>query len=133
MKTWNERLAIALEHRGFKPADLARAVRVSPVAVSNWVHGHTKDLKGKNLYEVCSVLKIREAWLLDGKGEMDAPPIIDAKKISDLPEEVRSALKCLLELPTSQVLEFAKGIESKVRENNAFFEELSNIRNRKSA
>ena len=97
MRTWNERLKFAREARGLSAAAFAREVKVSKPTVSDWESGEIKELKGKNLDKACSVLKIRQEWLLHNKGEMDRPRpdlfvanssrVHDADPLGDYPRE----------------------------------------------
>lgn len=70
MKTWNDRLAIAIKESPFSQTDLARIVKVSNPTVSDWVKGKTKEMKRENVSPVCRTLDITEKWLFEGKGPM---------------------------------------------------------------
>lgn len=70
VKTWNERLTVARKKRGLSKAELARSVGVSGPTVTDWESGEIKGLKIENLHKICRVLRIREAWLLRGRGDM---------------------------------------------------------------
>jgi transcriptional regulator with XRE-family HTH domain len=77
MTTWNERLEQARIERDISPADLVRLVGISAPTMSDWRSGKIKALSAENAYKICTALKIRMAWLLYGKGEMDDQGISD--------------------------------------------------------
>lgn len=74
MDTLAERLAHALLVRGMSAADLARTKVASEAAVSMWLKGTTKSIRGENLLSICKTLRIEPVWLQTGKGAMSAPP-----------------------------------------------------------
>ncbi len=53
---------------GVTAADLARATGAKAPSVHKWVHGQTKNIRGKNLVAAARLLGVNEAWLADGKG-----------------------------------------------------------------
>lgn len=67
MTTWNERLSERLREIGMRPAELARAVKVSTATVSDWESGAIKTIKGGNLIKVSATLGVNPDWLLDGR------------------------------------------------------------------
>lgn len=72
--TWNERLGKARIARGYDNlSEFARLVGVKPPTAHAWESGDIKELKAESLYKICALLKIRQEWLLYGKGEMDLP------------------------------------------------------------
>lgn len=46
---------------------LARACKVSPAAVNEWIKGKTKKLEGANLIAAASFLRVSPEWLATGK------------------------------------------------------------------
>lgn len=77
MTTWNDRLEAARVRRNMPPADLARLVGVSGATMSGWRNKGIKSLSAEHAYRVCEALKIRMAWLLYNKGDMDDASIQD--------------------------------------------------------
>lgn len=66
-----DRLNQALLARGMSAAELARAVGVSNGYISKLLSGYISQPK-KNLSAICGALRIKEKWLLTGKGDVDA-------------------------------------------------------------
>lgn len=71
-----DRLNEALVARGMTPAELARAVGVSNGYISKLLSGYISQPK-KNLSTICSALRIKEQWLLTGKGDVEIEDIND--------------------------------------------------------
>lgn len=68
MTTLAERLNEAMAESGIAAADLVRATGAKAPSVHKWVHGMTKNLRGKNLVIVAQLLNVSESWLADGVG-----------------------------------------------------------------
>jgi len=68
MNTLAIRLLNALTVRKKTPADLSRAVGRSESAVSQWLSGETKSMRGDNLLETSAFLSCSPQWLASGKG-----------------------------------------------------------------
>ncbi len=68
MNALKERLAHALGHRRLRAADLARAIGRTESAVSQWLNGETKSMRGNNLMAVCAFLSCNAQWLASGRG-----------------------------------------------------------------
>lgn len=73
--TMGERLDQALQARGLTPPDLIRAIGSSKGAVYNILNDDTKPEKvwASTAKAICSYLRIRMDWLIEGTGTMDAP------------------------------------------------------------
>lgn len=69
MKTLSERLKYALNKKGLKQADLARAANVSTAAASKWINGDIKNLRGTHLVVIAGLLDVPVGWLADGAEE----------------------------------------------------------------
>jgi transcriptional regulator with XRE-family HTH domain len=67
MNTLSERLQHALATRDKSPAELARAVKKTESAVSQWLSGETKSLRSESLIAACAFLGCHPAWLYSGK------------------------------------------------------------------
>lgn len=68
MKTLALRLQHALDKRKKTPADLSRATGKTESAVSQWLNGPTKSMRGDNLMATCAFLRCNAAWLSSNKG-----------------------------------------------------------------
>jgi phage repressor protein C with HTH and peptisase S24 domain len=68
LENWHQRLAYALTKRDKSKAELARAAKVTPVSVGDWISGKTKMIGGKNAVVTCEFLRINHNWLFSGKG-----------------------------------------------------------------
>jgi transcriptional regulator with XRE-family HTH domain len=68
MSSLADRVTDRLKEVGIKPADLARAVRVKPSSVSDWMSGETKTIKGENLLRAAQALQCSPHWLATGIG-----------------------------------------------------------------
>lgn len=71
------RLKRALGRAQKKPAQLAEACDVTPAAVSDWLSGQTKNLKGENLYAAARFLDVNAEWLATGRGSMTSSVIAE--------------------------------------------------------
>lgn len=68
MLTLADRIQHALDVRGKKAADLARACGVRPPSVSDWLTGETKSLKAHTAIKAATFLSVNIAWLTQGLG-----------------------------------------------------------------
>lgn len=71
MKLLSDRLKFLMtsEGRQIKSIDLARACRVKPPSVADWLNGRTKRLEGENLYLAAKFFKCDPLWLATGNGQ----------------------------------------------------------------
>lgn len=83
-RTIGERITYARELKGLKKNQLAREVKVSPAAVTQWEQGDTKGLKPANLVAVAHALGVLTDWLAAEVGPMN--PIITVDEIEVLEE-----------------------------------------------
>ena len=65
------RLKEALIARGMSPAELAKTIGVGNGYISQLLSGYISQPK-KNLTAICQALRVREQWMLTGKGPADA-------------------------------------------------------------
>lgn len=72
MKTLKERLSVAMRDASVTAADLARACKIRPPSVSDWISGETKSISGKNLLAASRCLGVTPEWLSTGQGPRDA-------------------------------------------------------------
>lgn len=68
MKTLAKRLQHALTTREKSPADLARFTGKSESAVSQWLNGQVKSMRGDSLMMTCEFLRCNAQWLSSGTG-----------------------------------------------------------------
>lgn len=70
-KTLGERVRLALDGPPKKSqAALARACRVSPPSVNDWITGKSKTIEGANLLNAAAFLNVNPRWLAEGVGPM---------------------------------------------------------------
>lgn len=74
MDTFGGRLKIAMDAREMTAGDLIRAKVLSKAGVYFLLDGTTTrdKVRDSTIAKLCGVLKISRAWLIDGKGDMDA-------------------------------------------------------------
>ncbi len=65
--TLAERIQVALQIAGLKPADLARAAQVSRATVTLWMNGTTQSIDGENLTRAAGALGVSPHWLATGE------------------------------------------------------------------
>lgn len=65
-----ERLTLAMTRAGITQAELARLCGVKPPSVNGWLSGKAKFLRGENLLQAASALKVSQQWLATGEGPM---------------------------------------------------------------
>jgi len=70
MKTWHERLNIALKESGLTKAALAKRIGVSAPTVTDWTKGNIATISANNAEKLCRHLGINTTWLLTGLGDM---------------------------------------------------------------
>lgn len=75
MPSLQDRITKILEDERLIPADLARAAGVSPMAVSYWMDGTTKDIKFKYADPIAEKYGYSTRWIMTGKGQ----PKLEAK------------------------------------------------------
>lgn len=71
MDTWNARITIARNAKGWTKSKLASEVGVSNPTVSDWESGEIKKIEADNLLKICDALQIRPRWLQYGEGSMN--------------------------------------------------------------
>lgn len=89
MELLKDRLALAMKGPPrVTGADLARACKIKPPSVSDWLSGETRAIKGKNLLAASQLLGVNAEWLASGRGPMrrdvahgdHATPVASAEK-----------------------------------------------------
>ena len=86
MTTMGERLKLALEARGLEPKDLIAKTKISRAGIYFILDDTTTPAKirAATVTAICKSLRISKDWFLQGKGDMDAKPDIDADEWSDV-------------------------------------------------
>jgi phage repressor protein C with HTH and peptisase S24 domain len=74
METIGARIRVAREAAGMSKSDLAREVKVSPSAVTQWEDGG--GIEGENLVRVAMATTVNPVWLATGKGDPHPTPIM---------------------------------------------------------
>lgn len=124
--TWHERLRTARTARSVSQTDLARAIKVTPPTVCEWESGRIQELKGANLLKVCHYLKIRQDWLLHGRGDMDnTNSPITPQMIADLSPERREAVELMQQLADFQLADIVTTIKKQVQTNKQIITQLT--------
>lgn len=122
-----DRLNEALVARGMTPAELARAVGVSNGYISKLLSGYISQPK-KNLAAICTALRIKERWLLTGKGEVEIDDVNDISSYPLIPvhEVLQSeetdelySIPCLIENKKNNLKAY------RIRESDLFNTELN--------
>lgn len=87
--SFHSRLKEKLEEKKLKPADLARGVDVSSVAVGKWVHGDSIP-KAEKLKAISKFLNVSDDWLLTGRenGKQENHPVLAWDAPEDLDPNV---------------------------------------------
>lgn len=77
------RLRLALERKGLKSIDLAKATGIGPGTIGDWLSGKSKTMVVENAFKVCEVLEVTQEWLFFGKGSIDANNDTPKRKIAN--------------------------------------------------
>ena len=83
-----ERIKEAREDLRISQPELAKRVRVTKSAVSQWENGSTKELKAEHLVAVAKALNVSPDWLATGRGPKERNQDIDQgpePKVSQIP------------------------------------------------
>lgn len=83
--------------RGVTQAQLAEAIGVHRVTVSEWERDPQVDLGSKHLIAICNFLNIESSWLLTGQGPMRPTPT-EGKTYSQVIDERLGAIRGALGL-----------------------------------
>lgn len=62
------RIRFAMEAAGLSPAELARATKATPGAVSQWLKGTVKSLKAETAAQIEKATGINARWIATGEG-----------------------------------------------------------------
>lgn len=98
MTKLSDRIKKILDDEGLIPADLARTAGVSPMAVSYWMDGTTKELKFKYAEPIAKKYGYDTRWIMTGKGPErtsapEAEPGIDTEALQTILAMVLHAVK----------------------------------------
>ena len=92
---FGKRIEAMLKETGEKPADLSKAIGVSKSAISFWISGETKEIKGTNLYTASEHFGVMTDWLSKGEGQK-------YQNGHKLRKEIREAKEISYCIPTSK-------------------------------
>lgn len=122
--TFSDRLRLALDAMGMKPADLARAVKVNPATITLWMQGRTdaKKIRADTMQRVARELNRRVDWLVHGRGPEPAGDEPDLRtKIGEIDFEleatgelVRFLALALSETTPSAIVELRQAVHRKL-------------------
>ena len=116
-----DRIKEAVDGSGISPADLARATKSTNAAVTFWLNGATKSLKGEKAAMIETATGYNAQWIISGKGEKKVaaataaitppPPSVTASATNQalapwLTEQCRSIMAMLATLPDDPVIRF---------------------------
>ncbi|MEQ9910956.1 helix-turn-helix transcriptional regulator [Pectobacterium polaris] len=85
MKTFAERLTMAMAEAGYSQERLATAIGLTQPAIQKMVAG--KTLRSSKSVEIAQTLGIRPEWLVSGQGEMRVGNEVKHDPRSDMPDE----------------------------------------------
>lgn len=71
---------------------LAKACKVKPPSVSDWLSGRTKTLEGSNLLRAAAFLKVSPQWLATGKGPKEPSRFTDLDAQHDIKQDEIAAV-----------------------------------------
>ena len=80
MTTIKDRIKVTLATSGIKKSELARRCGVTPGAVTQWLTGDTKSLKGDTLLKIATALNVSPQWLSTGRGGISPPADLEAEE-----------------------------------------------------
>ncbi len=69
MQELKDRMKAALDDANLKNAELARIAKTSRTAVSDWLSGKSKSIRGDKLIVISRALNVDPDWLANGKGD----------------------------------------------------------------
>jgi transcriptional regulator with XRE-family HTH domain len=73
MNDLNKRVTKAIESSGHYASSVARALKISPEAVLQWMSGTTKTIKAENIFGLADLTGFSARWLATGEGpEIDS-------------------------------------------------------------
>ena len=98
LKTLAERMVWARQRKGWRQDDLADAAKVSRDVIAKTEAGITR--MPKSIEQIAVALEVPPAWLAFGAAEIDSwdeETLAVAKRYAELPSDLRSAIKTLLD------------------------------------
>jgi transcriptional regulator with XRE-family HTH domain len=116
MKTLAERIQHVLDETGISKAELARAAGLTDAAVTHWLNGDTRSIKGATAAQLETKVGFRAAWLASGKG----PKLVAPSEKGDmlLPKEVQ-VIEALRHLTAEEQERFIAAVTEAARHNQA--------------
>jgi transcriptional regulator with XRE-family HTH domain len=113
--TLKDRLSVAMRDASVTAAELARACKIRPPSVSDWLSGETKSISGKNLLAASKRLGVTPEWLSTGQGPRDATDtgITDSSQTVRLdPDIIQGVARAMQD--TAEELKVSLGIKETV-------------------
>jgi transcriptional regulator with XRE-family HTH domain len=126
METLGQRIDRRMRSKGHNQTSLAREVGVKRAAVSQWISGETKELKGKNLTRVCQVLECTPEWLLTGKGSPEPATCIGEPQgeYNALTEKQRLLIAYIRKMTEAEQEHYLREFQEKEQAQRELYEEL---------
>lgn len=98
MLTLAERFAYARKKAGLTPAQLSRALKITPSAVSQIEKGGTQSLRAPTALAMERVTGVAADWLMDGRGNPAGNPMPggaddQCRRIAEMIEQLPPALR----------------------------------------
>ncbi len=114
-----DRVKEAMDDAGISAADLARATKSTNAAVTFWLNGQTKTLKGEKAAMIETATGYNAQWIISGKGEKKkatgtaavALPSLTVtasatNQAPELTEQCKSVMAMLATLPDDPVIRY---------------------------
>lgn len=73
MTEWGSRIKLAVRRPGYTQAGLAKACKIAPPSVSDWITGETKMIEGMNLVRAAAYLETSAEWIMTGRPDPKRP------------------------------------------------------------
>ncbi len=125
MTTPGERIKLRRKELKQTQRNLASAVKVSHVTISQWESCDTTP-GGKNLFALANALKCSPTWILYGDSDNSPVPVEDLT--SPLSERELELLQLFAFLPESEKERHMEDLRHKVEQFNKLFAELLQAR-----
>ncbi len=123
--TPGERIKLRRKELKHTQRNLASAVKVSHVTISQWESSDTTP-GGRNLFALAKALKCSPTWIL--YGDSDSLPTPIENLASPLSERELELLQLFAFLPESEKERYMQDLRNKVEEFNKLFAELLQAR-----
>ncbi len=118
MNKLTDRIRTAREEAGLSQADVAKALRISASAVTQWEQGSTKNMKLDHFFALTNLLRQDPRWLATGEGHPRTrePAVMSPKPdYPALTSEEKALLHYFRQIPNTLrkvVLQFLRGLNN---------------------